>query len=345
MSGNFVVGVLCGVLAGLVNGVFLLPMRYARKWAWENTWLVFTLFSTGLIPCLFAVIAVPNVFSIIRHSPLTFLLPGLIAGCFWGISQVGYGLGVGILGVAVGSAVISTTSTISGVLGPIIVYVPGRLFSSGSLILLLALLLIVSGIYQYAKAGGRKEKELAGKVVAQQVVRGKFRTGFIICLVTGVVGTAFIYGGKSSTGLVDAAKAAGAAPAFAFYVAYMITFNAGMIPGVIYSLYKLKVNHTGRSFLARGCFFWNVGLAFIMGLLWYSGILMYGMGSEKMGRFGPSIAFVLFGGGTILFANLFGWLAGEWKGSSRRTVRGFLMGMALLVSAIVLVAFGMPSLP
>ena len=158
MLGNFAVGLLCGILAGLVNGVFLLPMRYTRKWAWENTWLVFTLFSTGLIPCLFALIAVPNVFSIIRHSPLTFLLPGLIAGLFWGIAQVGYGLGVGILGVAVGSAVISTTSTISGVLGPIVVYAPSRVFSSGSLILLLALVLIVSGVYQYAGPEAARKK-------------------------------------------------------------------------------------------------------------------------------------------------------------------------------------------
>lgn len=345
MSGKFVVGLLCGILAGLVNGVFLLPMRYTRKWAWENTWLAFTLFSTGVFPCLAAIIAVPHVFSMLRQSPINFLLPGLIAGLIWGTGQVMYGLGVGILGVAVGSAVISTTSTISGVLGPIIVYAPGRVFSSGSLILLLALLLIVAGIYQYGKAGRRKEKELAGGGGPRQVLSGKFQTGFLICLVCGVVGTAFIYGGKSSTGLVDAAKAAGAAPAFAFYVAYMITFNAGLIPGVIYTVYKLKTNHTGREFLARGCFSWNVGLAFLMALLWYSGILMYGMSSEKMGRFGPSIAFVLFGGGTILFANLFGWLAGEWKGSSRSTVHGFLIGMSLLVSAIVLVAFGMPSLP
>ena len=178
-----------------------------------------------------------------------------------------------------------------------------------------------------------------------EIVAGKFRTGFVICLVSGVVGTAFIYGGKSSTGLVAAAKGAGAAPRFAFYVAYMITFNAGMIPGLAYSLYKLKTNHSTRRFLATGSFFWNLGLAFIMALLWYSGILMYGMSSEKMGRLGPSIAFVLFGGGTILFANLFGWAAGEWKGASRSTVRGFLIGMGLLVSAIVLVALGMPTLP
>lgn len=345
MLGNFGVGFLCGVLAGLVNGIFLLPMRYTRKWAWENTWLVFTLVSTGVLPCLAAIIVVPHLTSILRQSPVSFFLPGVIAGLMWGLAQVMYGLGVGILGVAVGSAVISTTSTISGVFGPLLVYAPGKLFSSGTLILFLALLLIIAGIFQYGRAGSRRQKELAGRVGPQQILSGNFQTGFLICLVCGVVGTAFIYGGKSSAGLVQAAKAAGAIPGFAFYVAYMVTFNSGLVPGVIYSFYKMKVNHTGRAFRAGGCFIWNTALTFIMALLWYSGILMYGISSEKMGRLGPSIAFVLFGGGTILFANLFGWLAGEWKGSSRQTVRGFLTGMGLLVAAIALVAFGMPTLP
>jgi L-rhamnose-H+ transport protein len=345
MSGSFAVGLLCGIYAGLANGVFLLPMRYTRKWAWENTWLVFTVLATGAIPCVFAFIAIPNLFSLIRHSPLSFFLPGLIAGTLWGIALVGYGLGIGILGVAVGSAVISTTATIAGVLGPIVAYAPGRLVSSGNLTLLLALALIVAGIYEFARAVARKERELVGKDVVKQVVRGNLRTGLVICLVTGVLGTAFIYGGKSSTALVDAAKATGAAPTFAFYIAYMVTFNAGMIPGVIYSLYKLRVNNTAECFRVRGCLLWNLGIVLAMSLLWYSGILMYGIGSEKMGRLGPSMAYVLFAGGTILFATLFGWLAGEWKGSSRRTIRDLLIGMCLLVSAIVLVAFGIPSLP
>jgi hypothetical protein len=42
----------------------------------------------------------------------------------------------------------------------------------------------------------------------------------------------------------------------------------------------------------------------------------------------------------VLFANLFGWLAGEWKGASRPTIRGFVIGMALVVAAILVIAFG-----
>jgi hypothetical protein len=73
-------------------------------------------------------------------------------------------------------------------------------------------------------------------------------------LICGVLGTAFVYGGKSSTGLLEAAKATGAPPLLAFYVAYVVTFNAGAVPGVLYSLYKLRKNRTGSNFFTSGAF-------------------------------------------------------------------------------------------
>ncbi|HZP00731.1 MAG TPA: L-rhamnose/proton symporter RhaT [Terriglobia bacterium] len=340
MEFNFAEGVVLGLLAGLVNGVFLLPMRYMKKWEWENTWLIFTILSTGVLPWVAALLAVPNLLSVFRSSPASVFIPGLVGGAIWGVAQVLYGLGLGMVGVAVGSAVVACTSTIAGTVGPMLVYAPERLFSSASLLLLLAIALILSGIYLYGKAGVRKEKETTGKDVAKQVVSGSFKTGLAICLVTGALGTAFVYGGEVKA-LMDAAVAAGAGSIFAKYPGFVVTFNAGMLPGVIYSIYKLNKNKTWSAYWKSGAVLWNLGSATVMAVLWYGGILMYGMSGKKIGAgMGPSIAFALFASGTVLFANLFGWLAGEWKGASRPTIRGFVIGMALVVAAILVIAFG-----
>jgi len=340
MEANFMVGVVLGLLAGLVNGVFLLPMRYTRKWQWENTWLIFTVLSTGVLPWIAALIAVPNLLSVFRESPASVFIPGLVGGAIWGVAQVLYGLGLGMVGVAVGSAVVARTSTIAGTVGPMIIYAPERLLSSTSLLLLLTIALILSGIYLYGKAGVLKDKETAGKEAAKQVVSGSFRKGLAICLTTGVLGTAFIYGGEVKA-LMEAAVAAGARSIYAKYPGFVVTFNAGMLPGVIYSIYKLNKNKTWSNFWQSGAFFWNFGSAGVMAILWYGGILMFGMSGEKIGTgLGPSIAFALFASGTVSFANLFGWLAGEWRGASRQTIRGFVVGMALVIAAILLIAFG-----
>jgi L-rhamnose-H+ transport protein len=340
---DFALGVLMGVLAGLVNGIFLLPMRYTRKWAWENVWLIFTILSTFVFPWIAAMFAVPHVMAIFRASSLSYLVVGLIAGTVWGIAQVLYGLGCGMIGIAIGSAIIACTAIISGTIGPIIAYAPEELISFSSIKLLIAVVLIVMGIYLYGKAGARKETETGGAGIAKQIVRGNLRTGLIICLISGVLGTAFIYGGKSSTAILAAARAAGAPSLVAFYAAYVVTFNAGTVPGVIYSIYKLHRNNTAANYARSGSLLLNVALTISMALLWYGGILLYGMSSEEMGKLGPSIAFALFASGTVLFANLFGWLAGEWEGASHKTIRGFVKGMALIVLAVLIIAFGIRS--
>jgi len=343
MHGNFSLGILMGISAGLVNGIFLLPMRYTRKWAWENVWFIFAILSTLVFPWIAALLAVPHLTTIFRTSSFSYLVVGLITGTVWGIAQVLYGLGCGMVGIAIGSAVIACTAIISGTIGPIIAYAPEKLVSLSSVILLIVVVLIVIGIYLYSKAGARKEQETAGKDASKQIVKGSLRTGLTICLTSGVLGTAFIYGGKSSTAILAAAEAAGASSLFAFYAAYVVTFNAGTVPGVLYSLYKLHKNKTIINYFKSGSFLWNLALASSMAVLWYGGILLYGMSSQEMGKLGPSIAFALFSSGTVLFANLFGWLAGEWKGASHRTIRGFVNGMALIVLAVLIIAFGLRS--
>jgi L-rhamnose-H+ transport protein len=338
--GGFAAGIVMGLMAGLVNGIFLLPMRYTKKWAWENTWLFFSLLSCGVFPWIAARVAVPHLLEVFRAVPLSAFVPGLVAGLIWGVGQVMYGLGCGMVGIAIGSAVISCTAIISGTLGPLIVYAPSQLFSSSSLVLLVATGLIVAGIFTYGKAGASKERETAG-TAEKQVVAGSFRLGLTICLICGVVGTAFVYGGKSSTGLLVAAKAAGASSLLAFCVPFVVTFNAGAVAGTVYSLFKLKKNNTGANFLNSGAFLWNFSMAAAMGLLWYSALLLYGAASEELGKMGASVAFALFSSGTVLFANLFGWLVGEWKGASRKTIQGFIKGMVFIVCAIFLIAFGM----
>ena len=136
--GGFAVGIMMGLLAGMLNGIFLLPMRYMKSWAWENIWLFFSLLSCGLFPWIAASAVIPHLGSVLRSVPLCAFVPGLAAGLVWGVGQVMYGLGCGMVGIAIGSAVISSTAIIGGTLGPLIVYAPSQFLSSSSLVLLAA---------------------------------------------------------------------------------------------------------------------------------------------------------------------------------------------------------------
>jgi L-rhamnose-H+ transport protein len=225
-------------------------------------------------------------------------------------------------------------------MGPLIVYAPDKLLTTTGLVLIAAIVLIVSGIYTYGKAGTRKEKETSGQQESASRVPGSFKAGLTLCLITGPLGTVFIYGIGSSHALVNATQAAGAAPVFVGIVAMAATFSAGFIANSLYCLYKLRQNGTFSAYAASGSTFRNSSLAFLMAALWFAALLMYGISAVKMGRLGPSIGFGLFVSGTVLFANFLGWRAGEWKGASPSVVRAFLTGMSMIVIAIFAIAFG-----
>ena len=43
-------GLLLTLVAGLFSGSCMMPMKFAKRWPWENTWLVFTLVSLLILP-------------------------------------------------------------------------------------------------------------------------------------------------------------------------------------------------------------------------------------------------------------------------------------------------------
>ena len=148
-------------------------------------------FSLILLPWLAAFIFVPQLGVVLQNVPLTYFWPGIVAGVFWGLSFVLYGLGLDMVGIAVGNAVVASMSTIAGTIGPLVVYAPDKLLTSTGLVFVVAIVLIVSGIYTYGKAGARKEVETAGGRESAPATRGSFRAGLTICLITGPVGTVF----------------------------------------------------------------------------------------------------------------------------------------------------------
>ena len=340
MPVGILAGTLLALLAGLCNGSFFLPQRYTRGWQWENMWVVFATISQVLVPWLVAWVAIPDLPRVLRESPLTLFLPGIIAGVIWGMGMVTYGLGVKMVGIAAGNAIVASVATAAGTLGPMIAYAPEKIWTRAGLVSFLAIALMIGGIYVYGMAGVRREREAATAHPGAGSPHGEFRAGMIACLVTGVLGTAFIYGFVSSTNLIHAALNTGAKPLMAGYLAWSVVFSAGSIPNLGYSLYRMKRNRTSSVLFQSGHFLTNTALCLLAALLWYGGVLMYGMATAGLGRLGPSLGYGLYVGGTVLFSNLVGWIAGEWRGASPSVIGGYVKGLGIIIAGIVVMAVG-----
>lgn len=91
-------------LSGALNGSFAFPMKHARRWAWENTWLAFALVALLILPWLLAAGFVPHLGQVYQQTSARALFVPIAFGFLWGIAQCTFGIGIEAVGIARRSA-------------------------------------------------------------------------------------------------------------------------------------------------------------------------------------------------------------------------------------------------
>jgi L-rhamnose-H+ transport protein len=112
-------GLFLTLLAGLLSGNCMLPMKFARRWQWENLWLVFSVVSLLILPWGLVLLFVGDPRPIYAGVLPGQLLLTLLLGAGWGVAQVLFGLSVARLGLALGYAIIIGLGSLGGTLVPL----------------------------------------------------------------------------------------------------------------------------------------------------------------------------------------------------------------------------------
>src|SRR5664280_61250 len=92
MTGT-VPGLMLVTIAGIANATFTLPMKFARHWAWENVWLVWSVMALMVFP---------------------------VCGAGWGLAQVMFGLSIDAIGIGLAFSIVLGISAAVGSLIPLI---------------------------------------------------------------------------------------------------------------------------------------------------------------------------------------------------------------------------------
>jgi L-rhamnose-H+ transport protein len=99
-------GVGAVITAGMLQGVFAVPMKFASRWNYENIWLVYSLTGMVLFPWLLVIATVPHPAKIYASSSTTTLFGIAGFGVCWGIGATLTGVGLTLLGIGLGMAII-----------------------------------------------------------------------------------------------------------------------------------------------------------------------------------------------------------------------------------------------
>jgi L-rhamnose-H+ transport protein len=321
-------GIAIVLTAGLLNAAFAIPMRYNRHWKWENTWLVFSVFSSSIFPSLLVFLIVKRAGELYLSLSLKDILPALLFGFIWGIAQVTLGLSIKLLGVSVTFPIVAAIATVLGAFIPVMVRRPEALVGPLGLILSASAVLFVASLLLYARAAGMRERTSQAT---------KSTTGLILAIFTGVTGGMINVGFALSEGIVRRSQMLGNGPIASTYPVWAVLLAAGFLPNLTYCAYLIRKNRTGALFVSPGCSS-DLLRSTAMAVSWILATTLYGLSTTYMGKFGTSVGYLLYGSSTVLFANVLGWKVGEWANASPQALRNFWAGMGLVLAGIATLA-------
>src|SRR5450755_2929122 len=125
-------GVLFGIASGVLLGTFALPMKAVRKWRWENTWLMYCFWSLLILPWGLAFLTVPGLLSVMGGVPISSLAWPFVFGFGWGIACVLFGLGLKLVGLALGTAIVLGLNNALGAILPLLLFHRSEVASVGA---------------------------------------------------------------------------------------------------------------------------------------------------------------------------------------------------------------------
>lgn len=343
---NLGTGLVLAVLAGAINGLFALPMKINRRWAWENNWLLFSLLSLTIFPWLIAFLSVPDL-----KLAFSEVVPGnLVLALLFGVAAYSgslmFGISLGYIGTALSFALLVGSMSVIGVFLPIALFNPQTLTTSGGKLIVAGVVLLLATLILSVKAGQLKEKAQAGlntTGIGDQVTKSAL-VGMVLAIAGGAL-SGFLSLGMNMEWAASIRHAAiqfgKASPSSATNAVLALVLLGGAIPNVVYCLYLLKKNNTMNRFWRPISSTYSL-MILVTGVMYSGSVALWGVAiSESMlGKLGPSVGWALFIGTMVISSNVGGFVTGEWKNSGKRPVRIMGCSLMLMIIAMVLIGYG-----
>ena len=332
-------GVLAVTFGGFLQGIFAVPMKYAPRWKYEHIWLIFSFSGMVLFPWILAITTLPHTRDVYSLTSAGGLLKIAGFGLCWGVGATLTGIGLTLLGIGLGMAIILGLSASLGSLIPLLILHPEKLHTHQGRTYLTGTAIMLVGIAMSAKAGILRDA-IRNRENARS--GGSFVTGFTVCCLSGLFSSAlnfsYAFGGEA----VERARDLGARPLWSADAVTALAVTGGFVANAVYCAYLLAKNGSAGTFVSSGASVgWMCGA--LMGLFWFGGQTLYGIGISQIGQLGVVIGWPLLMGMIIVTSNAAGAITGEWDSVSPATKRFLAGGMVIIIVALAVLAIAQRS--
>jgi L-rhamnose-H+ transport protein len=333
MAPSLSLGIALALLAGLMSGNCMLPMKFTRSWKWENTWLIFSLVSLVILPWALALGLVSHLFDAYRGLSLLQLAVPFLFGAGWGIAQVLFGLSVQRLGLGLAYAIIVGLGAALGTLVPLFAQHRSQVGSVALWEVLAGIVIMAIGIGLSTWGGQIRERH--HRPVLQSGLASGYTAAVLLAILCGVMAPMLNYSFAFGQDIAQQASHVGNTALRSGYAVWPVGLGGGLLPNIAYSLHLLRKNNSWKFFQVPAP---DVFGSILMGVLWMGAFALYGMSATYLGSFGTSIGWGLFQIFMIMTATLSGVLMGEWKGAPRSATLRLGLGLGSLTCATALLS-------
>ena len=335
MATSLSIGIALTLLAGLMSGNCMLPMKFNRSWKWENIWLVFSVVSLIILPWALALGLVDRLFETYRSLSLVQIAIPFLFGAGWGIAQVLFGISVQRLGLGLAYAIIVGLGALLGTLVPLFVQHRSQVSAQALFEILAGVAVMIVGI-SLSTWGGQIRERAFHRDAESRPANG-YLTAVLLAILCGVMAPMLNFSFAFGQDIAHQATLLGNSELHAAYAVWPVGLAGGFIPNIAYSFYLLRKNRSWPIFKLGSR---EILLPVLMGVLWMGAFALYGMSAAYLGALGTSIGWGLFQIFMIMVATLSGVLTGEWKKAPTSSRLLLVSGFACLTGATTLLAMG-----
>jgi L-rhamnose-H+ transport protein len=331
------------LLSAACNGAFAVPLKLRRRYEWENTWVICHLFAMLIIPLVSAALVLPDWPKAIEAVGFKTVVIVAAFGFVWGIGTVTFAVGINTIGISLGYAIIMGVVTAVGATIPM-VRKWTQISNTAQGIILFGIAICIAGVAVCGRAGMLREKQTSHSsspitTSASSIATRTFLVGVAWCVLSGILSAGNNLGFDFADRIANEVQMAGASPIFASLGRWIAVYWGGYLAVLIFCGAKMLRKGTWKRYTGPGTLH-DAGLALLMGLLHFLSQLAYGMGAYYVGRLGTTVGFAVMVATSLIFANVFGFIVGEWRLAPKRSVNVLYVGLTLLIASVLVLAYG-----
>lgn len=342
---SLLTGFILVLLSGVMAGSALSPIKFVRNYRFENYWLIYGLVGTVAIPWGLALGAAPHLFAVYSQLPWKVLLLPPAFAFSWGIASMLGGLCVSRIGLSLSYALVIGIGASAGSLVPLLYFSPQTLHTPAGHYILLGIVVMLGGLVLVTSAGQKKESGSAGRDAIPDNrgnLRGAGRHNYIVWVLmavfAGILSAGLNFSFAFGQDVATVARVAGASATSATYPVWALAMLGGMVPNLVYPCVLCFRNSSWKIFLTSPRS--DVALSISLGILFMGSTVLYGLGAVRLGLLGTSVGWGIMQIMQIVVGNVSGFLTGEWKLAGPTPVRLMIGGVAVLVAASIIMAYG-----